>query len=117
MAAVGGAGAGEDASKKELATDLSNPAVTDKYREAAKIAQMALEAVITKLTVGAKVVDVCEFGDSVIVKATEKSFKSAKIEKGIAFPTCLSVNECVGHYSPLKSESELTLKAGDAVKM
>ena len=24
-----------------------------------------------------------------------------KIDKGIAFPTCISPNHCVGHYSPL----------------
>ncbi len=26
------------------------------------------------------------------------------MEKGIAFPTCVSVNELVSHYSPLKEE-------------
>ena len=35
---------------------------------------------------------------------------------GIAFPTCLSVNNCVGHYSPL-SDDTLTLKEGDMVKI
>ena len=36
---------------------------------------------------------------------------------GIAFPTCISVNNCVCHYSPLKSEADVTLKNGDLVKM
>merc|ERR1711865_385500 len=36
--------------------------------------------------------------------------------KGVAFPTCISVNEIVGHYSPLKGESRL-LKAGDVAKI
>jgi len=38
------------------------------------------------------------------------------IEKGVAFPTCVSVNELVGHYSPLKGESR-ALKTGDLVKV
>lgn len=28
------------------------------------------------------------------------------MEKGIAFPTCISVNEICGHYSPLVSDSK-----------
>ena len=36
---------------------------------------------------------------------------------GIAFPTCLSVNNCICHFSPLKSENDVTLKDGDVVKV
>ena len=36
---------------------------------------------------------------------------------GIAFPTCISVNNCVCHYSPLKTEANITLQDGDLVKM
>merc|ERR1719261_2279988 len=39
-----------------------------------------------------------------------------KIEKGVAFPTCISVNEVVGHFSPLKGESRV-LKEGDVAKI
>lgn len=45
-----------------------------------------------------------------------KAFKSSKVEKGIAFPTCVSVNECVGNHSPTKGDGGV-IKAGDAVKM
>lgn len=38
------------------------------------------------------------------------------MEKGIAFPTCISVNNIVGHYSPLKSEDSI-LKKGDLAKI
>lgn len=31
--------------------------------------------------------------------------KSKKLERGIAFPTCISVNNIMGHYSPLSDES------------
>jgi len=40
-----------------------------------------------------------------------------KIEKGSAFPTCISVNNCVGHYSPLVSEDKVVLAEGDLVKI
>lgn len=30
----------------------------------------------------------------VLCRATQKVFKGKKIEKGVAFPTCVSVNRC-----------------------
>lgn len=39
-----------------------------------------------------------------------------KIEKGIAFPTSVSVNNAVCHFSPLASDETL-LEDGDIVKM
>ena len=36
---------------------------------------------------------------------------------GIAFPTCISPNHCVGHYSPLVSEDTVEIKEGDIVKI
>lgn len=36
---------------------------------------------------------------------------------GIAFPTCISVNNCVCHFSPLKSDSLSLLYDGDLIKM
>jgi methionine aminopeptidase len=40
-----------------------------------------------------------------------------QVDKGIAFPTCISVNNCVGHFSPLKSDIDVLLHDGDVVKM
>lgn len=39
------------------------------------------------------------------------------MKKGIAFPTCLSVNNCVCHFSPVRSEVDVLLKSGDVVKI
>ena len=36
---------------------------------------------------------------------------------GIGFPTCISVNNCVCHFSPLHSEPDVVLQNGDMVKM
>ena len=38
------------------------------------------------------------------------------MEKGLAFPVCLSVNNVCGHFSPIK-EDTLSLKNTDVVKM
>ena len=39
-----------------------------------------------------------------------------KLERGVAFPTCVSVNYIMGHYSPMKDEST-TLAEGDVAKI
>ena len=45
-------------------------------------------------------------------------YKNAKkkIDRGVAFPTCVSVNNVVGHFSPLAGD-ESVLEEGDMVKM
>jgi curved DNA binding protein len=42
--------------------------------------------------------------------------KSKKLERGVAFPTCISVNNIFGHYSPMKDESSI-LSEGDVAKI
>lgn len=103
--------------------DLGNSDVCTKYREAGKIANMALEGVITQCTAGAIVLDICKFGDAVVTKSCAGIYRAKKngqtVEKGIGFPTCISVNECVCHNSPLESEAanQPVLADGDIVKI
>eukprot|EP01138_Halocafeteria_seosinensis_P011979 gb/GECG01012242.1/.p1 GENE.gb/GECG01012242.1/~~gb/GECG01012242.1/.p1 ORF type:complete len:214 (+),score=43.09 gb/GECG01012242.1/:1-642(+) len=106
----------EEEEEAEEITDLSNSDVVTKYRLAADIANNTLNGVLEQIKPGAKVVDICKFGDTLIERQCGQSFKSKKIEKGIAFPTSLSVNECVCHFSPLPDEDQ-ELKAGDVVKV
>lgn len=59
---------------------------------------------------GARVLDVCAAGDEFMEARLKTIFnKKGKdkkvIEKGISFPVCLSVNECVCHFSPLISDA------------
>lgn len=109
----------EDQKEETLAT----PGVLDKYQAAGKVANFVLEKVIEKIVPGAKVVDVCDFGDKLIDSELAKSYTKKKVEKGPAFPVCISVNEIVGHYSPLNSDSEdkekefAVIKEGDVVKI
>jgi len=39
------------------------------------------------------------------------------LKKGVAFPTCISVNNCICHYSPAKNDPDYVLKDGDVVKI
>ena len=43
-------------------------------------------------------------------------FKGKSIEKGVAFPTCVSVNATVGHFCPL-ADDKTVLVAGDVAKV
>lgn len=75
-----------------------------------------LANVIKKCVVDANISDVCAYGDQELLGELTKVYNKKNLEKGIAFPTCISPNEICGHYSPLKSESS-QLKKGDVVKM
>lgn len=48
---------------------------------------------------------------------SEQGSKADCLFTGIAFPTSISVNNCVCHFSPLKSDQDYILKEGDLVKM
>jgi len=65
--------------------------------------------------------ELCEMGDKLMEAETGKLYNKKdkegnKIPKGVAFPTCVTVNELVGCYSPFKGEST-KLKAGDVAKL
>jgi len=113
-------------SEVEEIADLSNPDVTTKYRSAGDIVNKALQKVVDACVEDADIATICEMSDKFMEEETGKLYNKKqkgegdkpgkKIEKGIAFPTCISVNEIIGHFSPLKGESR-QLKAGDVVKI
>jgi len=110
-----------DSEQEEGVTDLSNPDVTTKYRTTGDIVQKALQAVVDACVADKDIVELCLLGDSIMEEETGKLYNKKtkdgkKMEKGVAFPTCVSVNEIIGHFSPLKVESRI-LKAGDIVKV
>jgi len=55
-------------------------------------------------------------GDAFILEQCAAVYKSAKVEKGIGFPVCISVNNCCANYSPLQEESS-NLNDGDVCKV
>jgi len=61
--------------------------------------------------------ELCEFGDNKICELAKTHFEDEpKMSRGVAFPTCISVNEVACHYSPYPEEQK-PLKEGDIVRI
>lgn len=94
-----------------------------KYKTAADIVNNAIKQLIPLCVEGAKILDICLEGDRLVELGTggvyNKSVKGVKTNKGLAFPTSVSVNNCVAHFSPLASDplSSQTLAKDDVVKL
>ena len=100
-------------------TFIDRPAILDKYKAVAQITNEALKKVMSLCKVGADIFAVCQEGDKFMEEEVRKVFnnkKSKKLERGIAFPTCISVNNVIRHYSPLSDESS-SLAEGDVAKI
>ncbi|KAF7238186.1 Proliferation-associated protein 2G4 [Varanus komodoensis] len=104
----------EEAAELTIAEDV----VVNKYKMGGEIANRVLRTVVEAAKSGVSVLSLCEKGDVMIMEETGKIFKKEKdMKKGIAFPTSISVNNCVCHFSPLKSDQDYILKDGDLVKI
>jgi curved DNA binding protein len=103
--------------KEEEDETLTNPEVVNKYKKAAQWANETLQHVITLCVAGAKITDVCKAGDAFIETVVKKMFRG--VNKGIGFPTTLSVNNCVAYFSlvPGDEGSDVTLALNDVVKI
>jgi len=94
-----------------------------KYKTAADIVHQVTKQLIEQCIEGAKVIDLCIEGDKLIEQGTgavyNKSVKGVKVNKGLAFPTSISVNNAVAHFSPLASDpqSSQVLSKDDVVKI
>lgn len=105
-----------DSEEEELT--IENDGVLTKYKTAGEISNLVMKAVINEVIPGASVIDICQFGDKMILDESAKHYKKDKtLMKGIAFPVCISINEVVCHFSPLKSDPIVTIKSGDLVKI
>lgn len=77
-----------------------------------------LKQLVAKCVPRASVRELCAEGDRLLEEETAKVFKKEKeMKKGLAFPVCASVNNCINHYSPLESEGDTILKEGSVVKI
>ncbi|KAK2175890.1 hypothetical protein NP493_700g00003 [Ridgeia piscesae] len=104
----------EDQDEQTIANDL----VVTKYKMAAEMVNAILKDAVGRCKPGEKVADICEFADKQLIEQTAKVFKKEKdLKKGIAFPTCISINNCICHFSPLKTDPEVVIKDGDLVKI
>ncbi|XP_068644192.1 ERBB-3 BINDING PROTEIN 1 [Aristolochia californica] len=108
----------DDEAKEEKELDLTSSDVVNKYKSAAEIVNKALQLVLSECKPKAKIVDVCEKGDAFIREQTGNMYKNTKkkIERGVAFPTCISINNTICHFSPLASD-EAIMEENDIVKI
>ncbi|KAK4863816.1 hypothetical protein LT330_010422 [Penicillium expansum] len=104
----------------EVDYTLNNPDTLTKYKTAAQISHNVLEAVAALCVEGEKIVEICQKGDKLLDEEVAKVYKGKKIAKGISHPTTVSPSSYVTPYTPLSSdaaEAEITLKAGELVKV
>jgi len=89
----------------------TNSDVCTKYQEAARIVNLALQGLVKQCLPGAKVIDLCEFGHTVLktqaAKLFTKKVNGKEVDRGVAFPVCISVNDVVCNDSPLLSEERV----------
>lgn len=90
----------------------------EKYKAAAVVANTVMAALIAKAKPGVKVVELCQAGDDLIAAETAKVYKKNKtILKGVAFPTCVSINNIAGHFSPASKDDKTAVAEGDVLKI
>jgi len=107
-----------DVEGEEPEQELPSPDVVSKYQTAAQIANRALAELVKETVPGKVAVDLCALGDKIINDEVAKIFTKAKgLDKGVGFPTCISVNHCAGHFSPLSEDRSVVLQEGDVVKI
>lgn len=73
---------------------------------------LALEGIVSQCVPGAKILDLCEFGHTVMEaqasKLYTKKVNGKMIDRGVAFPVCISVNDIVCNHSPLPTEETVS---------
>jgi hypothetical protein len=84
--------------------------VCTKYQEAAKIVNLALQGIVLQCKVGASVLNICEVGHVIIQTQAQKIYTKkvagkALVDRGVAFPVCISVNSVVCNHSPLSTDT------------
>uniref|UniRef100_A0A182WA95 Peptidase M24 domain-containing protein n=1 Tax=Anopheles minimus TaxID=112268 RepID=A0A182WA95_9DIPT len=97
---------------------IDDPTVVEKYKIAGDIVNKTLQTLIRACVAGASVKEICLKGDNMMTQDAEKKYKNEEeMKKGVAFPTCLSVNNCICHFSPARNDSDYLLKENDVVKI
>lgn len=106
----------QDVDSEEEEITIKSDQVVDKYKKASDVANSAIAKVIKEIKVGASTLDLCKLGDQAVRDETAKLYKNKKnkkMKKGLAWPTCISVNNIICHYSPLESYPNVMVLAED----
>jgi len=102
---------------------LESADVVTKYKTAGDMASKVIDQVVAACVAGAVTIDICKLGDKLIGEGTDAVYNNKDkttgkvVAKGVAFPTCVSVNNCICHNSPIESCKEIILAEGDLVKI
>lgn len=103
--------------KAEEDTTIGNSKVLEKYKASADIVNNTLTTIQNACRDGKSIYELCAQGDTMINDGVKGLYSRDKsVSKGIAFPMSISVNNLVGHYSPISTDTA-TIKAGDLVKI
>ncbi|GMM49954.1 hypothetical protein DASB73_009120 [Starmerella bacillaris] len=105
------------AAAEKVDITVANPSVVDKYKVAGDIAQRVLEEIKKLAVPGASVYDLTTKGDELLAAEISKVYNKKDFPKGIAFPTCISVDDTVAYYSPLEGDESVTLAEGSVTKI
>uniref|UniRef100_A0A7S1TG38 Peptidase M24 domain-containing protein n=1 Tax=Compsopogon caeruleus TaxID=31354 RepID=A0A7S1TG38_9RHOD len=121
---------------------LEQDDVLQKYKDAAQIVNRVVKHVMGEIRAGGSVVEICTAGDKMVQDEVDKIYtkavvvddegggggsrggkgtagdgsKKRVIDKGVAFPTCLSSGSCAAHFSPLTAE-DAALEEGKLVSV
>jgi hypothetical protein len=102
----------QETATEEEVTDLSNTEVVTKYTESARILNATLEFLVPLVVAGALPLDVMTQAEAALGGLLSTVYNGKKggkpTSKGVAFPICLSVNERICNYSPLKTDESVS---------
>lgn len=112
-----------DGDESSAEKGIESPNVVDKYKVAAEITTAAMDLLRKGAYAGMKVRTLCMLGDKKITTSVVGVFTKAKnesgkpIEKGVAFPTSICINNCAAHFNPLEidADAEVELSLGDII--
>jgi curved DNA binding protein len=112
-----------DVEEKVEDPSCEHPDVVTKYKIAGEMAGRVAAKVQAACVAGAKVFDLCVLGDAAILEEVGTVYNKKDAEtgvkpvKGVGFPTCISINHCICHNSPIASDADIIVEAGDLVKI
>lgn len=97
---------------------IANEDVVAKYRASANAVNNALLKVAQEAVVpGKRVYDLCELGDRLLREGTAGYMKKKKsMMRGVAFPTSISLNNSLCHFSPDETD-QTVIQEGDIVRI
>ena len=97
--------------------------VLGKYKTAGKIVDETMDMIVEACVDGASTFDLCALGDDELYKrcknvfAHTKAEDGRKLDRGVCFPTNVSVNNVLCNHAPFTTTEAVTVKAGDVVKV